>query len=124
MGIDAIIYYECDGEPTDYYCPVGFASVHKIKTPNNMRYGEPENATHVVRLDQNNRWYSIGYERGVWPAISCVLMSLLASSNVKNVWYTNDHMDGAGAPITREEVLKISEHYMKNAGRPYFNRQP
>lgn len=123
MGVDAIIYFECDSdEPSDYYCPEGFASVHAINSPASQRFREPETATHEVCINQNNRWYGIGYERGMWPAISCVLMSLLASTNVKNVWYTSDHNDTAGEPITREDVLKISDHYMQHACRPYFNR--
>lgn len=64
-------------------------------------------ATHQVQIDC--LYYSKGYPRGPWPDIAAVLMTLLASKDVKKVWYGFDQYPQV---INAAEVNAISAHYM------------
>jgi len=112
MGIDASIYLKTrDGnEPT---------------LPNQLPGGcrmlpvadwAPEGATHAI--DQWWRYYGRGYERGPWPTIAAVLMTLHASPDVETVWYFGDSNDGDD-PFTPERVQELCAHYMREGHRPY-----
>lgn len=111
MGIDVEIYFEADGEPSDL-CPLcGEVSLADD-------YEREHGPTH--KIVSMSRYYGVGYERGSWPHICGTLMSLFASPNVKRVWYFGDSTDiDSAAPITRDEVLALSRHYMLNGERPY-----
>lgn len=116
MGIDAEIHFELDSldEPTDLWLP------SECQLLNFCHFTLSE-ATHTV--DNGFRYYGIGYERGPWPKICGILMSLFASKNVKRVWYFGDNLpcltDNNINPITVEDVLEISRHYMTYGERPY-----
>lgn len=114
MGIDVEIYCELSEgtEPSDLVCPQGF---HLQEAG---EYERQFGMTHEVWTGA--RYYGEYYERGPWPYICAVLMSLFASTNVKRVWYFGDNRDLDGVePITREDVLKLSMHYMTHGERPY-----
>ena len=114
MGIDAEIYCELSEghEPTDLFLPPG---CWLTETDEHEReFG----MTHEVWT--GDRYYGPHYERGPWPSLCAVLMSLFASTNVRRVWYFGDNQDLAHVvPITRDEVLSISMHYMTHGERPY-----
>lgn len=114
MGIDAEIYFELlsGNEPDD-------VDVYPLKNIGEIkRFGEPHEcgATHFV--DTLCRLYDFNYERGPWCLFSGLLMQLVASPNVGRVWYFGDHVDPI-APITPENVLALSKHYMAHGERPY-----
>jgi len=115
MGVDVCLYYEsADGKYPDLiWLPEAW---------NICEAGEDDHpATHEINADLS-RYYGPGYERGPWPMICGVIMSLMASSNVKRVWYFGDHsyMDQcANDHLTIEKVNEISAHYMANGDRPY-----
>lgn len=115
MGMDAQIYFElAEGstEPTDIILPSGFALLEADE------YERKFGMTH--QIDTSVRYYGLYYERGPWPYICAVLMSLFASTNVKRVWYFGDSQDlDTVVPITREDVLAVSMHYMQHGERPY-----
>lgn len=115
MGVDVEMYVETsDGaEPADLWLPEGW-TIHEPRS-----WERDAGATHSIGT--LCRYYGIGYERGPWPMIGGVLMSLFASPNVKRVWYFGDHssLDEGMPPMTREEVSLISEHYMLHGERPY-----
>lgn len=111
MGIDVNIYFaSTDGnEPTDLYLPESIGNIEP--------YTGAGDATHEV--NSLSRYYGIGYERGPWVQICGVLMSLFASTNVSKVWYCGDGYPDEHHPVTIDDVLKISRHYMENGERPY-----
>lgn len=112
MGVDAEIWIETDGEPEDLWAPEGFYLQEAGEYEKQLGY------THEVW--SGARYYGIGYERGPWPVICGVLMSLLASPNVKRVLYFGDNRDMEGVEqLTAEEVIRISAHYMKHGERPH-----
>jgi hypothetical protein len=116
VGIDIEIYFEAEGEPTDLrvLCEGQVEEANKYE----RRFGP----THKV--SSLSRYYGPGYERGPWPEICGTLMTLFASTNVKRVWYFGDSIDIENAePITSEEVLNISRHYMQHGERPYRQRR-
>ena len=76
-----------------------------------------EGATHEV--DQLLRYYDKGNERGPWPVLSQILHSLFDCPAVEKVWYFPDSIDN-DAPITRERVVELDEHYKKFGNRPYL----
>ena len=117
MGIDVEIYFTAEGGPSELDIPSGFGSV--VPTPDYIK--EETGATHCIST--LCRYYGIGYERGNWPQICGILMSLFASPEVKKIWYFGDCFDLENCtPITIEEILTISYHYMLNGGRPYHDR--
>lgn len=117
MEIDANIYYQSlDGlEPTDL--SLGSESWFKIRPLPD--YHEESDATH--ELYSGVRYYGEHYERGPWPQICAALMQLVASPNVGKVWYTGYYSDGRASthPITIDDILTLSRHYMLNGERPY-----
>lgn len=116
MGIDIDIYYESsDGaEPTDLMLPPAFGKIEPAE------YEEARNAGATHRIYTLVRWYGIGYERGYWPQICGVLMGLMASANVKRVWYFGDSQSIEDAePLSIKKILALSEYYMLNGERPY-----
>jgi hypothetical protein len=115
VGVDAVIYFESDGQPSDLWLP-GDREILDAEDKYGPRYDGLEGATH--RVGTYDRYYNKGYERGSWPAIGGILMALLASKNVKRVWYFGDNCEGADL-ITIDGVLEISRHYMLNGERPY-----
>jgi hypothetical protein len=119
MGVDVEMYVEVsDGvEPSDIWLPEGW-TIHDA-TDREREAG----ATHSI--GSTSRYYGVGYERGHWPTICGVLMSLFASTNVKRVWYFGDHscLEKGTKPVTPEDVLAISCHYMANGDRPYRLRR-
>jgi hypothetical protein len=116
MGVDVEMFVETtDGaEPTDLWLPDDGWKLHDA-TEDERKAG----ATHSIGT--YSRLYSFGYERGHWPTIGGVLMSLFASTNVKRVWYFGDHtyLDEGVPEFTRADLIKLSEHYMQNGERPY-----
>lgn len=113
MGIDACIYVKtkdghepdlCDCLPNEF----SFLKAGKYS---------PGGATH--KINHNFRYYGPGYERGPWPLLASVLMSLYAGENVEAVWYFGDCTDDA-IPISAEDINKISAHYMAHGDRPYY----
>ena len=113
MGIDVCMFVEASGEPSDLWLPQGWHFTEAEECD------KDSGATHEVWCD-GHRYYGIGYERGPWPIIAGVLMSLFASPNISRVWYFGDISDIENSePITREEVARISMHYMKHGERPY-----
>lgn len=117
MGLDAVILFRADPDfrvdQIDSYLPTGF----EIRAVPDYIASEYPEATHEV--DQGFRYYSPGYERGPWPLIASVLMSLLATPGVRQVWYGSDC--NRADPITPDRVVEITEYYMLNGRRPYFN---
>jgi hypothetical protein len=113
MGIDVEVYVETTPEFADAggldYPHFGFEGVEEA------RFG-PDGATH--RLLSGMRYYGPHYERGPWPQICAALMDLMQEPEVKRVWYFGDSWEG-GAPLTIDEVLEISRHYMTHGERPY-----
>lgn len=113
MGIDVEVYVETTPEFAASgeldYSHFGFEGVEEA------RFG-PEGATH--RLLTYMRYYGVAYERGPWINICAVLMDLMQEPNVKRVWYFGDCSDG-GAPLTIDDVLEISRHFMTHGERPY-----
>ena len=118
MGIDAYIYCKTtDGKDPDLCdsLPVGAelrAASHWMQ--------EEHGATHEI--DTPWRYYSPGYERGPWPRIVAVLMSLYACENVETVWYFGDSFSETHRPFTPEQVQEYSAHYMANGSRPYYGK--
>lgn len=110
MGIDVQIYFEADGEPTD----LRIMCDGEVVLANDYERGF--GPTHKIL--SLTRYYGPGYERGPWPEICGTLMSLFASTNVKRVWYFGDNLDMM-LPISVDDVLSISRHYMLNGERPY-----
>ncbi len=115
MGVDVCLYYEsADGKNPDLlWLPEAWNVCEADE------YDRP--ATHQINADLS-RYYGPNYERGPWPMICGVIMSLMASSNVKRVWYFGDHSrmeDYAHEPLTIEKVNEISAHYMTNGDRPF-----
>jgi len=117
MGLDARIYFStddgqapelCDSLPND-------CEIEEVDDDSCHLYA-PTGSTHEVY--QVWRYYSLHYERGPWPKIAAVLMSLLACRNVDTVWYGSDGQDGV-TPVSPQKVLEISAHYMKFGDRPY-----
>lgn len=112
MGVDVEIYFESEGIPSDLVLPEGMTVVPVDDDENES------GATH--KICGYERYYGFFYERGPWPRICGVLMSLFASTNVKRVWYFGDmNWIEDVQPITIDEVLAISRHYMLNGERPY-----
>lgn len=114
MGIDVEIYCELSAgttEPTDLVLPEGFSLQEAGEYE--RRFG----MTHEVW--SGARYYGPYYERGPWPYICAVLMSLFASTNVKRVWCFGDSTGLPVEPITIDDVLEISRHYMTHGERPY-----
>lgn len=111
MGIDCSIYFKShSGElPLADDLPNGC----EVKP---AEFGECEDATH--KIDQNWAYYSPTYERGPWPAISSVLMTLLATDGIEAVWYFGDGSD-ADTKITESVVIEYCAHYMQN-GHKHF----
>lgn len=114
MGVDVMMYFKtADGaEPSELWLPEGW-SLHE--PPEREK---EVGATHEIST--GSRYYGPHYERGHWPTICGVLMSAFASPNVERVWYFGDHSWLEGMPpISVDEVLEISRHYMANGHRPY-----
>ena len=117
MGLDARIYFSTDDGQAPELCD-SLPNDCEIEEVGNgsCRLYAPTGSTHEV--DQVWRYYGVSYERGPWPKIAAVLMSLHASRNVSAVWYGNDGNDGVG-PCSRQKVLELTAHYMKFGDRPY-----
>lgn len=112
MGIDACIYVKTrDGKE-----PELVDSLPRDCSVQVQAEWAVEGATHEIH--QCWRYYGPGYERGPWPRIAAVLMSLFACSNVEHVWYFGDCGD-EGEPITPAQVMEICAHYMRVGDRPY-----
>ena len=112
MGIDAIIEVETtDGNPPDSWMPSGYS----------IRNEKDSDGLYWVEVGGNGRYYVEEYARGDWPLLCSALMYLLAAENVSKVWYYGDCVWREEVkPITIEDVLRISEFYMKNGNRPYY----
>lgn len=111
MGLDAEIYFLPKKADPDFYLPPGFALV-----PVSDHEYLPEG---VWEVDCGCcRYYAQGYERGPWPALAAVLMTLIACPDVEKVWYGHDS-DDCPFPVDAEIVNAISLHYMKVRDTPY-----
>lgn len=112
MGMDVEIYFECEGEPTDLRVLI------EGQCEPADEYERKFGPTH--KISSGTRYYGPHYERGPWAEICGTLMTLFASSNVKRVWYFGDAADiDHISPITIDDVLAISRHYMLHGERPY-----
>ena len=112
MGVDACIYFKTrNGEEPDLYdsLPKGAAIIEAEEW---MQDG----CTHAV--NQEWRYYGPGYERGPWPRIAAILMTLMASEDVETVWYYGDCSDG-DEPFTPSRLEQYNNHYIANGDRPY-----
>lgn len=119
MGIDARIYVKAK-TPTldlDWMLPAGYTIEPYIHS---LDCGDDE-LTHEVLMD-GDRFYEDTYERGPWPKICHALMSLLACREVVEVYYGSDCGSFPPPPITPEDVLEISRHWMRHGNRPYRER--
>lgn len=118
MGIDACIYLKTsngDGPKLCHTLPIecGFYSA--------VRLG-PLGATH--QICQPWRYYGPGYERGPWPSIASVLMTLYVSPDVETVWYFGDCDNyDVVKPFTPELLHKFNAHYMAEGNRPYYGKK-
>ncbi len=113
MGADVEIFFKAKHMPPLFEW--GFLDATTISR--RPRHIMPKDATHSVDLFGNDRYYIEGYERGVWPRIAGVLMELFASEDVETVWYGSDE-EGV-EEITRGDVLRLTDHYMRVGCRPY-----
>jgi hypothetical protein len=113
MGIDAEIFFELtDNGDTSGLALPGHFSVELASEPHHEL-----GMTHRVWCGV--RYYGISYDRGPWPDICAVLMSLFATRDVKRIWYFGDDQDADTAvPITIDDVLRISRHYMSRGETP------
>lgn len=112
MGIDAIIEVETtDGNPPNSLMPHGFF----------VREEKLLDGSYEIEVGSNGRFYAEEYARGDWPALCAALMYLLSAENVSKVWYYGDcNWKEEVKPITIEDVLRLSEFFMKNGNRPYY----
>jgi hypothetical protein len=112
VGIDVEIYFEADGEPSELWHTDRFSMQEADD------YERKFGPTH--KLSTHARYYGPHYERGCWPEICGVLLSLFASQNVKRVWYFGDCSDlDTQEPTTLDDVFAICRHYAAHAHRPY-----
>lgn len=121
MGVDAEIYFETfNGEKPKLEWNVDdWWEIENLSDENDVY--ELGSATHAVNIKGNDRYYSVGYERGYWPGICKVLMLLLSSEDVVRVWYGGD--SGWTLPeCTIQDVLKLSKHFMEHGNRPYRSK--
>lgn len=113
MGIDACIYVKTSDGQEPELCD-GFPYGASLKAAG---INAPAGATYEV--DQSWLYYGKGCERGPWPRIAAVLMTLHASPNVETVWYFGDSSEG-DEPFTPERVNEMNAYYMQNGVRPYY----
>ena len=120
MGIDVEIYFETEpGAPVPVFSDdYDFKIVSLAGDPDVRRDAEGNLPTHHVQTFR--RYYGPGYERGSWPVICAVLMRLFATQGMKRVWYFGDSGEIEDRkPMTIDDVLELSRHYMTNCNRPY-----
>ena len=116
MGVDVELYFQKTGElEFEREFPAGW-EVCEIR--DYKKEDHPE-ATH--EFDTMSRLYSDGYERGSWPDICAVLMILHACPGVGKVWYGGDSYVSL-PEFTVDDVLDLSNHFMKHGERPYRSR--
>ena len=112
MGVDACIYFKTrTGKEPELY-----DSLPESAKIIDAEEWAQKGSTHEV--DQVWRYYGPGYERGPWPRIAAVLLTLMASEDVETVWYYGDCKDG-DEPFTPERLEQYNKHYIENADRPY-----
>ena len=117
MGISACICFEAIGPIDPWMFSADVATVTASDS-----YSRPDGATHSVVLGYGS-YYGIGCERGPWPTICGVLMTLHADPSVGRVWYFMDISDAVDPPpCSPEDVLAISRHYMQHGTRPHTDR--
>jgi hypothetical protein len=116
MGLDTVIYFQAkpDFDLDSFDC--GFPNGFTVVPADNYLREEYPRVTH--RLEGYPRFYGVGYERGPWPEISAALMILFATPGIEGVWYGHDC--GGVVEIFPENVLEISEYYMRRGRRPYY----
>lgn len=113
MGIDACIYFKTrTGEVPKLYdeLPSGTTIIE-------AQEWAQEGSTHEVA--QPWRYYGPEYERGPWPKIAAVLLTLMASEDVETVWYYGDCED-LDDPFTLSRLEQYNKHYVENGTRPYY----
>lgn len=115
MGIDVDIAFEVTGDVERIHIPEMFGKIEPVgcflKEAN-------EGATHQIR--SFFRYYGQHYERGQWPQICAVLMTLMASPDVGRVYYGGDSSEYLEL-MTPESINRISTFYMKHGTRPYHD---
>lgn len=73
-----------------------------------------------ANLSSMTRYYGVGYERGPWPQISSLLLSLLANPDVEAVYYIGDHSEPHEDDVfTLEALEELNKYYVKNRHEPY-----
>ena len=96
MGIDACIYLKCkagvDELDLDTPLPDGCA----LMAADDIA---PAGASHGI--DTGDRYYGPGYERGDWPRICALLLTLFASKDVETIWYFGDRRPPQAAKAGR-----------------------
>jgi hypothetical protein len=114
MGIDACIYIKCRsgrGEP-QFETPL--PEDCKILPVDDLA---PKGAS--LEVATGDRYYGPGYERGDWPRICAILLSLFATSDVEVVWYFGE-VDDHPKPMKPDDVFAICRHYVQHGHRPYY----
>ena len=116
MGIDACIYFKA----TDKFEYVGQLppnySVREI-TSHDTLDRTVAGATHCVECP--SRLYVPDYERGRWPTLCHVLMTLHACKQIKTVWYGGDDGGFGIEKCPPDRVLEISRHFMKHGNKDW-----
>jgi hypothetical protein len=117
MGVDACIYIKSktDAPRLEEPLPEGFT----IQTDG---LGPPTSTHEVYTL---SRYYGPGYERGPWPTLCAVLMTLMNSPDIESVWYFGDYScEDDQTPITCDDLFEITRHFIANGERPYRGPWP
>lgn len=107
MGLDVQIYFKTKtGDDPDLpdWLPNDF-NLYKADEDS------PVGATHEIQTCV--RFYGVGYERGPWPLISSVLMTLLACKDIEVVWYDSDSEGVEDMEVMTPKYLsELTGHYL------------
>lgn len=116
MGVDAMIAVQTvDGKEPDFVdFPVSGVSVER----NEGRWDLPAGAQ--FDIDGLGRYWAPFYERGHWPNICAVLMTLLTAKNVAAVWYGGDcDAPEAWHRVTPELLAEYTGEYLGHERVPW-----
>lgn len=119
MGLDTVIAFKLRAGASEdvlraFMLPPDFSIIPK------PGYFDISEATHEV----SNPWryYGVGYERGPWPYIACVLMQLMQCPEIEKVYYGDDC--SGPEEIQPALVAMLNMHYMMHGRRPYTGEKP
>jgi hypothetical protein len=111
MGLDADIYFATDAPRLRI---PHWMNLTVVKLDEACRDAIPEGATHKV--DIGDRYWCPIYRRGSWPFLCSILMNLLGSPDVTEVWYGND--EGC-RPFTKDTLIEYVQEFVTNRREPY-----